>query len=293
MRQSLQPLIAGSIAGGAADCITHPVSTIKARLQVQGSGSGKHCTRTYRSMTHALSSILRAEGWQALYRGLGAVLLGAAPAQGLYFLGYESAKRQFGGGGFAPGVCAQLCGSLCWVPMDVVKERLQVQGQLRHVSILHRGSMDAFMSIFRSEGILGLYKAYPLHQATWAPFNGIYFMCYERLKSGCRECGYVDAEGQPTAFALLACASTSGVLAGAVTNPLDVLKTRMQVSKANPDMFPFDNGWQAARHLLHHEGVSALLDGLLARVLTLSMRLTICMALYEHVARTLGAGHAP
>lgn len=31
-------------------------------------------------------------------------------------------------GSFAAGVGAQLCGSVAWVPMDVVKERLQVQG---------------------------------------------------------------------------------------------------------------------------------------------------------------------
>ena len=34
----------------------------------------------------------RTEGPRALYTGMGAVLAAAAPAQGLYFLGYEFSK---------------------------------------------------------------------------------------------------------------------------------------------------------------------------------------------------------
>ena len=57
------------------------------------------------------------------------MLAAAAPAQGLYFVGYESSKSMLPKtpwSSFVAGVCAQLCGSVAWVPMDVVKERLQV-----------------------------------------------------------------------------------------------------------------------------------------------------------------------
>ena len=49
--------------------------------------------------------------------------------QGLYFLGYEFTKSMLPSASwssFVAGVCAQLWGSIAWVPMDVIKERLQV-----------------------------------------------------------------------------------------------------------------------------------------------------------------------
>ena len=51
--------------------------------------------------------------------------------QALYFCGLEASKKVLPANNpvasFAGGVLAQLCGSVIWVPMDVVKERLQVQ----------------------------------------------------------------------------------------------------------------------------------------------------------------------
>eukprot|EP00931_Biecheleriopsis_adriatica_P014087 TRINITY_DN11572_c0_g1_i2.p1 TRINITY_DN11572_c0_g1~~TRINITY_DN11572_c0_g1_i2.p1 ORF type:complete len:254 (+),score=38.99 TRINITY_DN11572_c0_g1_i2:35-796(+) len=186
-------VIGGSLAGITADVITHPLSTIKTRIQVQGSGGGSHGATTYGGVCSGLLQILRAEGPVALYRGLGAVLFGAAPAQGLYFGGYETAKGFLGGGqsgigNFSAGICAQLCGSLVWVPMDVIKERLQVEGQLK-VTNAYSGSFNACKQILLHEGAVGLYRAFPIHQMTWAPFNGCYFAVYEAFR---------QAEGRPS-----------------------------------------------------------------------------------------------
>lgn len=298
-------ILAGSAAGTIADIITHPLSTIKTRLQVQGSGGGGHGAVAYRGVTHALGHIMknacsgrrwsfvrpRLEGVVTFYRGLGAVLVGAAPAQGLYFGGYETAKTFLGGGqsgvgNFASGICAQLCGSLAWVPMDVIKERLQVEGQLK-VKSAYSGSFHAFREILRHEGLLGLYRAFPIHQVTWAPFNGCYFMVYEKLKTMCIDAGYEDGMDNLDPIAQVSCGVAAGVIAATVTNPVDVLKTRLQVAMANPDMFPYKSGLGAAKHLLQHEGAGALMDGAFARVSWLTPRLTICVFAYERIKAKL------
>mmetsp|Transcript_104087 Transcript_104087/g.315941 ORF Transcript_104087/g.315941 Transcript_104087/m.315941 type:complete len:294 (+) Transcript_104087:84-965(+) len=288
MADVLQQVACGCAAGIVADVITHPLSTVKTRLQVQGSGGGGHGAVAYRGVTHALATIVRSEGIGALYRGLGAVLVGAAPAQGLYFGGYESAKAllgagQSGVGNFAAGVCAQLCGSICWVPMDVIKERLQVEGQVKLAARAYTGSFNAFSHIMKHEGLVGLYRAFPVHQLTWAPFNGCYFMIYEKCKTLCIDAGYEDGHDNLEPTAQLCCGATAGIIAGAVTNPVDVLKTRLQVAMANPEMFPYTNSWQAFRHLLRHEGPAALMDGAFCRVIWLAPRLTICVAAYEQL----------
>ncbi|CAJ1328497.1 unnamed protein product [Effrenium voratum] len=278
-------IVAGSAAGIFADFITHPVSTIKTRLQIQGSGGGLHGAVSYRGVTHALLHILRNEGPFALYRGLGVVVVGAAPAQGLYFGSYEAAKKSLGGGhsgNFAAGVCAQLAGSVAWVPVEVVKERLQVEGQVK-AATAYSGSFDAFRKILQHEGVVGLYRSFPIHQVPWIPFNGCYFAVYEKLKEMSLDAGYADANGNLDPVAQLSCGTTAGVAAGLVTNPVDVLKTRLQVANANPDMFPYSSGFGAAQHLLQHEGAAALMDGALARVLWLTPRLTLCVFAYERM----------
>lgn len=292
MGEMWKQVAAGSLAGGFADVLTHPLSTIKTRMQVQGSGGGMHGAVHYKGVGHALTLILRTEGAATLYRGLGAVLVGAAPAQGLYFGGYEAAKAAFGSGqsaagNFAAGVVAQLCGSLAWVPMDVIKERLQVEGQVK-VANAYSGSFHAFGQILRQEGFFGLYRAFPIHQMTWAPFNGCYFMIYEKCKRLCIDAGYEDGHDNLEPIAQVCCGATAGIIAAGITNPVDVLKTRLQVAMANPEMFPFRDSLGAARHLLKHEGPSALMDGALARIMWLAPRLTICVACYEQIKVWLG-----
>lgn len=88
-------LIAGAISGVAADLATHPLSTVKTRLQVQGatkSYAGGSNTVIYRGPISAFGTILRNEGIMSLYKGAGIVAAGAAPSQALYFAGYETVK---------------------------------------------------------------------------------------------------------------------------------------------------------------------------------------------------------
>lgn len=96
----------------------------------------------------------RTEGMQGFYRGFSAVLLGALPGNVCYFGGYELGKRlvtrvdrtimQAAGtsvadqpvppgplsgllGDMATGMVAQLVAGIAFTPMDIVKERMQVQ----------------------------------------------------------------------------------------------------------------------------------------------------------------------
>ena len=154
----MDSLLSGSIAGIVADVATHPLGTVKTRLQVQGA-SASSLTR-YGGVAQGLTRILTKEGVGALYKGVGVVVATAAPAQGLFFLGNDKAREALrphlpaAAASFAAGCVAQLCGSLCWVPMDTVKERLQVEGQLKRGSKAELGgSWNAVRTILRREGL--------------------------------------------------------------------------------------------------------------------------------------------
>ena len=67
------------------------------------------------------------EGPLSLYKGIGIVVVGAAPAQALFFGGMTFAQTYgtdlvgASAANFGSGFFAQLVGSLAWVPMEVVK----------------------------------------------------------------------------------------------------------------------------------------------------------------------------
>lgn len=159
---------------------THPIDTVKARLQVQ-TGSGG-----YRHALHALSSIMKAEGVPGLYRGFQIAFAGSAPAACLYFSSYEASKDWLGSHdalkgkestvSFAAGMIAEAMSCVLWVPIDVIKERMQIQPHERvpRTSIVppagapgataatrgvyYRGPVHAIRYTIQTEGVIGLYR---------------------------------------------------------------------------------------------------------------------------------------
>lgn len=202
----------------------------------------------------------------------------------MYFFGYEAGRKMFGDASysiFVSGCMAQLCGSITWVPMDVIKERLQIEGQLKTGEV-YSGSWNAVKQIVTNEGVLGLYRAYVIHQFVWAPFNGLYFTTYEKTK------GYMSQTYNTSPEVSNMCASAmAGTVASVVTSPLDLVKTRLQVMQSNPTVFDYKGPVDCFMKIIKREGVNALFDGVTARVMWLTPRLSIAMTSYEYVKRVL------
>jgi hypothetical protein len=93
--------------------------------------------------------------------------------------------------------------------------------------------------------VKGFYRGYWAALATYAPFVSIYFATYEHFKKSFSNPDAVVAQ--------VICGSSAAVLASGITNPLDVIKTRVQVD-SQPALFVF-------RKLMREEGVRALAKG--------------------------------
>ena len=59
-------------------------------------------------------------------------------------------------GHFSAGMLAEIACCILYVPIDVVKERLQVQRP--GIKTQYNGSADALRKIFKYEGVRGVYK---------------------------------------------------------------------------------------------------------------------------------------
>ena len=113
--------------------LTHPICTIKARMMSQGATKGIQGSGTYvyKSLLDGFGHIIKTEGPAATYKGLGVVLIGAAPAQALFFSGMTAVQKAFTPksdlANFSAGIMAQACGAVAWVPMEVIKEKMMIQ----------------------------------------------------------------------------------------------------------------------------------------------------------------------
>lgn len=219
-----QFMVAGSIAGSVEHLAMFPVDTLKTRMQALG-GS---CSVRSISVRQALGSILKLEGPAGLYRGIGAIGLGAGPAHAVYFSAYEWFKEIFSGGNpnnsaahAVSGVFATVASDAVITPMDMVKQRLQLQ------SSPYKGVGDCVKRVMMEEGVGAFYASYRTTILMNAPFTAVHFATYEAAKRGLMEVSLESASDERLIVHATAGAA-AGALAAAVTTPLDVVKTQLQ-----------------------------------------------------------------
>lgn len=120
------------------------------------------------------------------------------------------------------------------MPSEVLKTRLQLQG--RHNNPFfnsgynYRSTLDAARTIIRYEGVSALFYGY---QATiWRdlPFSALQFAFYEQEQKWAKQ--WVGSRDIGLGLEVLTAASAGG-MAGVITCPLDVVKTRIQ-TQLNP-----------------------------------------------------------
>lgn len=92
----LRPGVAGTLfAGGMAGIMNWlpaiPIDTLKSRLQTAPEGKYKHGIRSVAREIFAQEGMV--QGMRTLYRGTGAVVIRAFPANAATFLGYETTKK--------------------------------------------------------------------------------------------------------------------------------------------------------------------------------------------------------
>eukprot|EP00392_Amoebophrya_sp_AT5.2_P008918 g8946.t1 len=82
---------------------------------------------------------------------------------------------------FTAAFLAEAVSCVFWCPVDVVKERLQVQKQLSVYQ--YRNGRDAVAQILKKEGLRGLYRAYGATLAAFGPQTAINLATYEQLEA--------------------------------------------------------------------------------------------------------------
>ncbi|XP_020955388.1 solute carrier family 25 member 47 isoform X2 [Sus scrofa] len=139
----------------------------------------------YRGPLHCLATVAREEGLRGLYKGSSALLLRDGHSFATYFLSYAILCEWLTPAGrsqpdvlgvLVAGGCA---GVLAWAvatPMDVIKSRLQADGQGQR---RYRGLLHCVVTSVREEGPQVLFKGLSLNCCRAFPVNMAVFVAYE------------------------------------------------------------------------------------------------------------------
>lgn len=222
-----QPRLAHVSMAAGAGTATTGVETVASSLASQV------------TVTQSTAAADAGKGFTRLWRGVQSVIYGCIPAHALYFSSYEAVKavfqeRQHAGhtstvstesnnlgplGSSVAGATAAFCHDLIMSPLDTVKQRLQ----LGH----YEGTGHAIRQIVRHEGLSGLYRSFPITLLTNLPYGMVMVSTNEYL----REVLESDPTKPPDLKTSLLAGSGAGMVAAAVTTPLDRVKTRLQTQR--------------------------------------------------------------
>jgi solute carrier family 25 citrate transporter 1 len=262
--------------GGIAEAVClQPIDVIKTRLQLDSAGK-------YTGVVNCGATIAREEGVRSLWKGLTPFATNLTLKYALRFSTnsfYQSLLRDketgklSDGSRMAAGFLAGVTEAFMIVtPCEVVKIRLQQQsGAATGDAAKYKGPVHCGVTIVKEEGIRGLWSG----ATPTVMRNGTNQMCLFWAKNHMDEVLWGKKEGDGKALAPMQ-STVSGFLAAclgpAVTNPMDVVKTRMMAqAKAPPDAPRYKGFFDALIRIPRDEGVLALFwKGLLPRLMRIA-----------------------
>ncbi|KAG6667886.1 hypothetical protein CIPAW_01G131900 [Carya illinoinensis] len=191
------------------------------------------------------------------------------------------------------GMLSNLVSCVYYVPLEVVCQRLMVQG-IPGTAVCN-GPFDVVRKVIEAEGFRGLYRGFGLTAVTQSPAFALWWGAYGaaqhmiwRFIQMFRSLGYRDdMDKKPSHMEMVTVQATAGLVAGAcssvITTPIDTVKTRLQV------MDNFEGGrpsvLKTARTLLKEDGWWGFYRGFGPRFLNMSLYGTTMIVTYELIKR--------
>jgi len=237
--------------------ILFPNAVVKTHIQLDAH-AGKD---SFRNTFARYGQIVRSGGVRALWKGFPVVAVGMIPGQFFYTGTLEMTKYTLHGRvpefvkSFLAGTCAMVAALATAVPTDVISQRFMVQDS-KLASSDYGSISDAFRQIYRRQGLRGFYKGSFATLLYEIPLNGTWWGVYGITRRKAFSTFEVTP-GSGLAYALQAiCGIISGYSAVLVSNPIDVVKTHIQVKQTSAASESFIDTFQ---HILRTEGLSTLL----------------------------------
>lgn len=250
----------------------YPVDTVKTHMQASPTRLG---------VSEAVRQVLATQGARGLMRGATVIGAGCVPAHAGFFGSYELAVARFAAKDDARRpVQMAACGGIATTvhdviltPHDVVKQRLQLG---RHV-----GGWECAAAVWRQEGVWGFYRSLPVALAMNIPYTGVLVATNDWLRQVLRVEERMEGPGGLMAAAPwhFLCAGVGGIVAGVLTTPLDVLKTRLQTRHPGCE----GGAFACLSATVREQGLRGLFRGGLPRMVLAAPSAAVSWGTYETV----------
>eukprot|EP00934_Nitzschia_sp_Nitz4_P002043 Nitzschia sp. Nitz4//scaffold62_size106224//18990//20103//NITZ4_004344-RA/size106224-augustus-gene-0.100-mRNA-1//-1//CDS//3329555820//2043//frame0 len=200
-------------SGAIMVALTNPIWLIKTRMQLQMKHAAEEVhasVKPYNGIFDAVRTIVREEGFPALYKGSGPALLLTSHG-GVQFVVYEFLRKHFhfararrnkakeerdtvmdrlekSAGYLTMGAIAKVTASTVTYPIQVLKARLQqrsesveltAEGNVRVVKRNYTSMVSAVQQVWQKEGFSGFFKGCIPNAIRVAPSSAITFVVYE------------------------------------------------------------------------------------------------------------------
>ncbi|XP_066555454.1 mitochondrial uncoupling protein 2 [Amia ocellicauda] len=272
-----------------ADLVTFPLDTAKVRLQIQGESKPTDGSKVmkYRGVFGTITTMVRTEGPRSLYNGLVAGLQRQMSFASVRIGLYDSMKQFYNRGtnhasigscllaGCTTGAMAVTFAQ----PTDVVKVRFQAHVRLADGNKRYSGTMDAYKTIARDEGIKGLWKGTLPNITRNAIVTCAEVVTYDIIKELILKYNLMT-DNVPCHFTA---AFGAGFCTTIVASPVDVIKTRFMNSTPGQ----YSSALKCGFIMLTKEGPTAFYKGFMPSFLRLGSWNIVMFVSYEQIKRAM------
>ncbi|XP_067134657.1 solute carrier family 25 member 35-like [Centruroides vittatus] len=182
------------------------------------------------------------------------------------------------------GGVAACCAGVVTNPFDVVKTRMQLQGELRQpgkYKIHYKNILHAFYAVSKADGVLALQKG--LVPALWYQFvmNGIRLGIYDNFEKK----GLIGKSGEVSAVKSVVTGAAAGSIGAFFGSPFYMLKTQLQAQSSGSIAVGYQHNHQSMIKALSliwlKQGPSALWRGVTASVIRVACGSAVQLATFS------------
>lgn len=295
-RSFLVDFLAGGLSAAIAKTAVAPLERVKLLLQVQHTSKQIKPDERYKGMLDAFVRIPKETGFLSFWRGNLANVIRYFPTQALNFALKDKFKalfledvptdafwRQFIGN-LAAGGAAGATTLLFVYPLDFARTRLAAdigKGEKREF----KGISDCILKIFKTDGLLGLYRGFNVSVQGIIIYRAAYFGFYDTVK------GMLPDPKSTPLYMNFIIAEIVTTIAGIVSYPFDTVRRRMmmQSGRSKTDIM-YKNTLDCWIKISKTEGSGAFFKGAFSNILRGTggaLVLTLYDSIKESIERTI------
>lgn len=203
-----------------------------------------------------------------------------------------SQKVSTAGGFIAGGIAA--CGAVTFTnPIELVKTRMQLQGELSSsTKKIYKNPFQALITIYKNEGVRGLQKGLVCAYIYQIGLNGCRLGLYEPVRKTIN--GFLfttdDASKIQSVPVNVVAGALSGIAGAIVGSPLFLIKTRMQSYSekiAVGDQTHYRNVYDGLKQIFQKDGFKGWFRGVDAAIIRTGMGSSVQLPIYNYVKHFL------